>query len=73
VPAPLPEEPGAELPGEVEPDEPGGIADGVFSLGLLGAELGVPYDPLPAPDGLLPVPFAPLPLALVPIDPLPVP
>jgi hypothetical protein len=70
VPAPLPEEPGAELPGEVEPDEPGGIADGVFSLGLLGAELGVPDEPLPVPDE--PVPYEPLLRApAAPIDPLP--
>jgi hypothetical protein len=54
VPAPLPEVPGAELPGEVEPDEPGGISDGRFSLGLLGAELPLPYGSLPVPDGLAP-------------------
>jgi hypothetical protein len=79
VPAPLSEEPGTELPGEgdvpdepgdvpdepgVAPDEPGVVVDGLFSLGLLGAELPVPYEPLL-------VPYEPVLLAPpAPMDPL---
>ena len=59
VPAPLPDEPGVEplgCDGTLD-GEPGGMLDGLFSLGLLGAEL-------------LPVPYGAVLLTpLLPIDP----
>ena len=56
--------------GDVDvPDEPGDVVDGLFSLGLLGAELPVPDEPVP--DEPLPVPYEPAPVLLgPPIDPL---
>jgi hypothetical protein len=58
--------------GDVDvPDEPGEVVDGLFSLGLLGAELPAPDEPLPVPDEPLPVPYEPAPVLLgLPIDPL---
>jgi hypothetical protein len=66
--APLAGEPGARLPGVVEvpdepgavvdvPDEPGVVVDGLVWLGLLGAELPVPYELVPLAPA---APIAPL-------------
>ena len=52
MPAPVPEVLGDALPGAVDGlgEEPGDVADGTFSPGVLGAELPVPEEPLLVPD-----------------------